>query len=102
VGQEPDEGEERSAALAAEDREGGGAPVSSAWGEVGNAPLPWLGYSKGEVDKVRDVVAGLWTWCSGRWCDGESARPWGSVRRRWRLGALPWIWRGREREQRWK
>jgi hypothetical protein len=61
VGQEPDEREERSAALAPEDHEGGGAPVSSARGEVGNAPLPWLSYSKWKVDKVREVVAGLWT-----------------------------------------
>jgi hypothetical protein len=89
VGQEPDEREERSTVLAAEDHEGGGAPVSSARGEVGNAPLPWLGYSKGEVDKVREVVAGLWTWCSGRWCNGQCARPRGSARRRWRLGAPP-------------
>jgi hypothetical protein len=81
VGQELDEREERSAALVVEDREGGGAPVSSTHGEVSNAPLPWLGYSKGEVDKVCEVVAGLWTWCSGRWCDGERARPQGSTRR---------------------
>jgi hypothetical protein len=59
VEQESDERKERSAALAVEDHEGGGAPVSSAWGEVGNAPLPWLGYSKWEVDKVREVVVGL-------------------------------------------
>jgi hypothetical protein len=86
VGQEPDEREEHSAVLAVEDREGGGAPVSSARGEVGNAPLSWLSYSKGEVDKVREVVVGLWTWCSNQWCDGEHARPRGSTRRRWSEG----------------
>jgi hypothetical protein len=39
-GQEPDEREERSAALATEDHEGGGVPMSSKWGKSGNAPLP--------------------------------------------------------------
>jgi hypothetical protein len=27
--------------------------------EMAMCPLPWLGYSKWEVDKVREVVAGL-------------------------------------------
>jgi hypothetical protein len=66
AGQESDEREERSAALATEDREDGGAPVNSERGKAGNAPLPWLGCSKGGVDEVREVVAELWAWCSGR------------------------------------
>jgi hypothetical protein len=57
TGQGSDEREERSTALAMEDREGGGAPVSSEWGKASNAPLPWLGCSKGGVDEVREVVA---------------------------------------------
>jgi hypothetical protein len=61
VGQELDEREEHSTALAMEDHEGGGTPVSSEQGKVGNAPLPWLSCSKGEVDEVREVVAELWT-----------------------------------------
>jgi hypothetical protein len=44
-----------------EDHEGGGTPVSSEQGKVGNAPLPWLSCSKGEVDEVREVVVELWT-----------------------------------------
>jgi hypothetical protein len=81
VGQEPDEREEHSAALAAEDREGSGAPVSSEQGEVGNAPLPWFGCSKGEVDEVREVVAELWIEFGRLRCDGDLTRPRGSVRR---------------------
>jgi hypothetical protein len=42
-----------------EDREGGDMPVSSERGKVGNAPLPWLDCSKGEVDEVREVVVEL-------------------------------------------
>jgi hypothetical protein len=30
--------------------------------ETTMCPLPWLSYSKWEVDKVREVVAGLWPW----------------------------------------
>jgi hypothetical protein len=81
AGQESDEREERSAALATKDHEGSSASVSSEWGKASNAPLPWLGCSKGGVDEVREVVAELWAWCSGRWCGGERAWPWGSARR---------------------
>jgi hypothetical protein len=45
VGQGSNEREERSAALATEDRKSDGALVSSEWGKVGNVPLPprdWL------------------------------------------------------------
>jgi hypothetical protein len=51
-----------------EDRKGGGASVKSEWGEVGNAAYPDLGCSHGVVDEVREVVAGLWVWCSGLQC----------------------------------
>jgi hypothetical protein len=30
--------------------------------ETAMCPLPWLDYSKWKVDKVHEVVAGLWTW----------------------------------------
>jgi hypothetical protein len=89
VGQEPDEMEECSAALTVEDREGNGAPVSSERGEVGNAPLPWFGCSKGEVDEVREVVAELWTEFGRLRCDGELTQLRGSVGRRWHLSVPP-------------
>jgi hypothetical protein len=46
--------------LAIEDREGGGAPVNSEHGKIGNAAYPELGCSKGVVDEVCEVVAELW------------------------------------------
>jgi hypothetical protein len=62
--------EERCAVLATEDSEGGGAPVNSERGKVGNAAYPDLDCSNGVVDEVREVVAELWVWCSGRRCGG--------------------------------
>jgi hypothetical protein len=49
--------------------------------EMAMCPLPWLGYSKWEVDKVREMVVGLWPWLIGRWCNGEHAWPRRSARR---------------------
>jgi hypothetical protein len=56
-----------------EDREGGGAPVKSERGEVGNVAYPELNCINGVVDEVREVVAELWVWCSGlRCCDARA------------------------------
>jgi hypothetical protein len=52
--------EECCAVLATEDHEGGGAPVNSERGKIGNAAYPELGCSDRLVDKVREVVAELW------------------------------------------
>jgi hypothetical protein len=52
--------EECSAVLAMEDHEGGGAPVNSEQGKIGNAAYPELGCSDGVVNEVREVVAELW------------------------------------------
>jgi hypothetical protein len=42
------------------DRDGGGAPVKSEQGEVGNAAYLELGCSNGVVDEVHEVMAELW------------------------------------------
>jgi hypothetical protein len=42
------------------DRDGGGAPVKSEWGEVSNAAYPELGCSNVVVNEVCDVMAELW------------------------------------------
>jgi hypothetical protein len=42
------------------DRDGGGAPVKSEQGEVGNTAYPELGCSNGVVNEVHDVMAELW------------------------------------------
>jgi hypothetical protein len=58
---------------AAKDREGGGAPMKSEWGEASNAAYLELICSNGVVDEVREVVAELWVWCSRlRGCDARA------------------------------
>jgi hypothetical protein len=43
-----------------ENCEGGGAPMNSERGKIGNAAYPELGGSGGVVNKVHEVVAELW------------------------------------------
>jgi hypothetical protein len=52
--------EECYAVLATENCEGGGAPMNSERGKIGNAAYPELGGSGGVVNKVHEVVAELW------------------------------------------
>jgi hypothetical protein len=74
---ELDKREERCAVPAMEDREGGGAPVKSERGKVGNATYPELGCSNGVVDEVHEVVVELWAWWSGlRCCDVRARAQW--------------------------
>jgi hypothetical protein len=71
---------------AMEDHEGNGAPVKSERGEAGNAAYPELDCSNGLVNKVHEVVAELWVWCSRLRCCDARASSVEQCRRRWRLG----------------
>jgi hypothetical protein len=60
--------------------------VSSERGKSRQCALTLLGCSKGGFDEVREVVAELWEWYIGRWCDDERTRRRRSARRRRQLG----------------